>query len=77
MAFEGYYFRRWLCMHKHLFRRIVNEIATCSYFQHADARGTVGFTRLKKYTVTLRQLTYATSPDALDENLMMFGRTAQ
>lgn len=66
-------------MHKHLFQRIVNDVTeACPYFQQrANARGTLCFIPLQKYTTALRQLAYATSPNALDENLKMFGRTAQ
>lgn len=62
-----------------MFQRIVNDtIEVCPYLQqHEDARGTVGFTPLQKYTAILRQLAYATSSDALVENLRMSARIAR
>lgn len=60
VTFQGYYFRRWFCTHKHTFHRIVNDIATtCTYFQQCvEAKGTVGFTPIQKYTFALRHLAY-------------------
>lgn len=65
-------------MHKHLFQRIVNDITkACPYFQQReDARCTLGFTYVQKYTTALRQLAYVTSLVALDENPRMSTRTA-
>ena len=73
------YFRRRFRMHKPLFFRIVEGVCSVcdSFTQRPDARGTLGFTPIQKYTAALRMLAYGTHPDSLDENFRMSERTAR
>ena len=66
-------------MLKCLFERIVEDVTKeCSFFQQRyDARGTPGFTPLKKCTTVFRQLAYDNLPDVLDESFRMSARIAR
>lgn len=64
-------------MHKDLFLRIVEGVIGASNYtrQRLDARCTLEFDPIQKYTIVFRMLAYDTHYDSLNESFRMFART--
>nr|GEV63584.1 hypothetical protein [Tanacetum cinerariifolium] len=65
-------------MSRKLFTSIVEKVTKGAYFREKeDYTGRLGTSSLLKCTFTIRQLTYSTVPDALDEYLQMGQTTSR
>nr|GEX65549.1 hypothetical protein [Tanacetum cinerariifolium] len=72
-------FRERFRMSRRLFTKIVREVTDASHFfqQRDDCTRQRGISSLMKCTFAIRQLTYGSVPDSLDEYLQMGATTAR
>ncbi|XP_076934286.1 uncharacterized protein LOC143600497 [Bidens hawaiensis] len=72
-TFDLEQFRRCFRMSRQLFLRIIGDLKSVYAFfqQRADERGKPGYSTMQKCTAAIRQLTYGTASDAMEEYLQM------